>query len=65
MSILNLLLYVMLKGFTIFIFTLTEDRSTAAGLGLASGSAAVAGAGAGSAFFGGSGFLTSFLGAIV
>lgn len=43
------------------VVTFTADRSTAAGLG-ASGSGA--GAGAGSAFLGGSGFLTSFLGAI-
>lgn len=53
----------MLKSFAVFMSTLTEDRSTAAALGLASGSGA--GAGAGSAFFAGSGFLTSFLGAMV
>lgn len=46
------------------VVTFTPDRSTAAGLGGASGAAAGAGAGAGSAFLGGSGFLASFLGAI-
>lgn len=46
------------------VFTFTPDRSTAAGLGGASGAAAGAGAGAGSAFLAGSGFLASFLGAI-
>lgn len=59
------MLYLMLKCFAVFMFTLTEDRSTVAALGLTSGSGAGAGAGAGSAFFAGSGFLTSFLGAMV